>query len=280
MGGWATSLCLGAATAPRAEATALLLALRWLRQLLHLQYAEQPWVEFVFDCLSIAQVAKGEHGASTNTDIGIVVQSMIHWLQPACAEPFYWTFQPSHTGHPWNEAADTLCRRTVKTQEATVDMKTYHAQCTFDGTDVFSIQWLWLLERSMHHYPDAPALHNGSWRFNIASPLTQTPQGKHHPFVQRCQEQDDGLRTAKWFSLQVATANVLTTLFPGQDYASSFFSARAEALAAQWHEGGIHFVGLQETRSRLAGHARLGDFHVLSYQRRPHPRVLVALNYG
>lgn len=120
-----------------------------------------------------------------------------------------------------------------------------------------------MLERSLHNHPDAPTLHNGSWRFNIASPLTQNPQGKHHPFVQRCQEQDDGPRTARWFCLQVATANVLT-LFPGQDFASSFFSARAEALAAQWHEGGVHFVGLQETRSRFAGHARLGNFHVLS----------------
>jgi exonuclease III len=45
---------------------------------------------------------------------------------------------------------------------------------------------------------------------------------------------------------------------------SGYFSARAEALAAQFHETGLHVVGLQETRSRLAGHARLQDFHVLS----------------
>ena len=125
-GGWVTSLCIGAATAPRAEATALLLALRWLRQLLHSPQYERPWVEFVFDCLSIARVANGEHGASANTDIGVVVKSMIHWLQPACKEPFHWTFQPSHTGHPWNEAADTLCRRTVRTQKAIADMQTYN----------------------------------------------------------------------------------------------------------------------------------------------------------
>lgn len=35
-------------------------------------------------------------------------------------------------------------------------------------------------------------------------------------------------------------------------------------MAAQFHETGLHVVGLQETRSRLAGHARLQDFHVLS----------------
>ncbi len=40
--------------------------------------------------------------------------------------------------------------------------------------------------------------------------------------------------------------------------------ARAEHLAAQFHQANIHCVGLQETRSYVSGHQSFGNYHVLS----------------
>ena len=48
----ATACCLGQATAPRAEATALLLALRWLRQLLTI-CDTPPWAAFEYAYIAI-----------------------------------------------------------------------------------------------------------------------------------------------------------------------------------------------------------------------------------
>ena len=72
-----------------------------------------------------------------------------------------------------------------------------------------------------------------------------------------------GPRQTVSFKLQLATANVLT-LFPGQQHASQFISARAESLALQFHDAGLHIVGLQETRSRHEGHVQLPHYHMIS----------------
>ena len=45
------------------------------------------------------------------------------------------------------------------------------------------------------------------------------------------------------------------TMFPGQDFASGYLGARAEALAAQFVAEHLHVIGLQETRTRMAGHS-------------------------
>lgn len=262
-GGYVTTSCLGTASAPRAEATALLLALRWLRQL-HYQIAGQsPWVEFAFDCAPVAGVASGTHAITTNADLMIPLRALVQWLEGVSLQSFTWHHILSHKGHPWNEAADVLCRQALRTGCYTTDMQPYHAQCIFDQTDITAVQWLWLLEQSLQQRPGAPPLEGGSWKLNIASPLTSTPAVESQPFRWRQQHAAEEPRRVIPMSMQFGSANVLT-LFPGQDYASSYFSARAEALAAQFQEAGLHVVGLQETRSRLAGHARLQDFHVIS----------------
>ena len=139
-------------------------------------------------------------------------------------------------------------------------MQAYHQQCTFDGQDLIPIQWLWLLEKSLRGHVDAPPLHDLHWRFNIAQPLTSLPQVGQQ---QRRDAQPQGPREATNIKLQFATANGLT-LFPSQQYASNYMSARAEQLDHQFHDLGVHFIGLQETRSRQDGHFRLPHYHVLS----------------
>eukprot|EP00435_Cladocopium_sp_Y103_P059504 s286_g21.t1 len=222
-GGYATCPCLGQATAPRAEATAFLLTARWLLNLLKQPMAVLPWVELAYDCDPVAQAAQGKRQISNNTDLLLVMRALIHWLEPQFRSSFHWRHLHSHQAHPWNEAADTLCRQALQSQQFTEDVVDFYNQCMFDGSDHVAVQWLWLLEQSLMGHLNAPPLVDGHWKLNLAAPLTQVRLMPH-----------------------------------------LFFSARAEALAAQFHEAGLHIVGLQETRSKLVGHARLQDFHVLS----------------
>ena len=67
--GYATAKCLGDVSAPRAEATALMLAIRWSLQLLLQRPTEHPWIEFAFDCQQVAGVAQGKQGSLLNLDL-------------------------------------------------------------------------------------------------------------------------------------------------------------------------------------------------------------------
>ena len=68
-----------------------------------------------------------------------------------------------------------------------------------------------------------------------------------------------------WFSPlgMNCTANVLT-LYPGDRGCGNFVSARQEALMHQMHEEGIHFVGIQESRSGFDGYIDSEHYHTLS----------------
>eukprot|EP00435_Cladocopium_sp_Y103_P048985 s2036_g14.t1 len=262
-GGFATAACPHAQTAPRAEATGLLLAALWCRQLLALHAGIFIPVEFAFDCQHVAGVACGQMGSQCNEDLAIPLRAIIHWLEALNVTKFEWTHLSGHKGHPWNEAADTLCSHARRHGTTVKDMEAYLHQCTFDMQDYSAVTWLWLLEQSLHGHSDAPLLQGHCWKFNIAPPLTQKPNLDLQPVVWRQDVQQNGPREQVHLRLQLGTANVLT-LFPGQDYASGYFSARAEGLAHQFVQAGLHIVGLQETRSRCDGHTRFQDFHVIS----------------
>eukprot|EP00435_Cladocopium_sp_Y103_P065630 s84_g27.t1 len=60
-----------------------------------------------------------------------------------------------------------------------------------------------------------------------------------------------------------ATANVLT-LSTGATYSSGYISARQEALMQAFHNQGVHFVGIQESRSKLSGHRDAEFYHILA----------------
>jgi hypothetical protein len=172
-----------------------------------------------FDCAPVAGAASGTHGITTNADLLIVLRALVQWLEAVSQRSFAWQHIPSHKGHPWNEAADVLCRQALRTGCYTTDMQAYHAQCTFDQTEDVTVQWLWLLEQSLQQRSGAPPIEGGSWKMNIASPLTSTPEVEYQPFWWRQQQASDEPRRVIPMSMQLGSANVLT-LFPGQDYAS------------------------------------------------------------
>ena len=261
-GGFIAAPCIGSPTAPRAEATALLMALLWLHNVsndLQLQY---PWLEIAYDCEHTAHIAQGRQAASHNRDIHIVLRSMVQWLELRLGCQLHWTHVQGHSGDPWNEAADTVCRHAVTTGSHSTDLQPLFDVCTFNGQDLHSVQWLWMVEQSCQGISSAPALHGHRWRLDVSAPLHNCPDAGQHPALRRRRE-DCPEAAAVDVPLRVGTANVLT-LFPGQDFASGFLGARAEELEQQFASAGLHFVGLQETRARMTGHTTLGGFHVLS----------------
>ena len=262
-GGFLTAKCLGSPTAPRAEATALILAALWMRQLVHVHASAISWLEIAFDCEHTANIAQGIQIGHNNCDLSIVLRSLVHWLEILLPTHIKWTHHRSHQGDPWNEAADSICRHAIQNDVYNTFLDNWFETCTFQGQDMCPIQWLWLVEKSVQHHPDAPSLVGTQWHFDVAAPFASWPSACCHPAVERRRHVEQGGLDSHIFDLKVATANVLT-LFPGQEWAASYFSARAEGLAEQFLHEDLHVVGLQETRSKASGHSIFDAFHVLS----------------
>jgi len=262
-GGYLSAPCLGDSTAPRAEATALLLATLWIRQLLAWRSVAPIWFEIAYDCDHTARIAQGHQAPEHNLALLTVLRSIVQWIETQLALPLTWTHIRSHCQHPWNEAADTVCRYALQHQDFTTDLTELYNQCTFNDSDVAAVQWIWLIEKSLRQDVDAPMLIAHRWRFDVAGPFSTQPRPDVQPAVQRrrvdvCAESD-----ARVLNLRTATANVLT-LFPGRVHCAGFLGARVEDLDAQFVAAGVHVVGLQETRSTSTGHHTTDSFHVLS----------------
>ena len=262
-GGFITAKCIGQATAPRAEATALLLAAMWMFQLASLHTATASWFEIAYDCEHTANIAQGRQVAHSNSDISVILRSLIQWLEVILPSSITWTHHRSHQGDPWNEAADAICRHALQHDVFTTSIEHWFDTCSFQGQDLCSVQWLWLLEKSVRHHVDAPSLQGTQWRFDVSTPFATPPSAACHPAVLRRRVLQDEGHDHFTFRLKIATANVLT-MFPGQEFASNFFSARAESLARQFLHEDLHAIGIQETRSRSSGHSFFEDFHVIS----------------
>ena len=262
-GGFASAPCIGAPTAPRAEATALLLAALWLHHLTSRGVPSNVWFELIYDCAHTAAIAQGLQAATANQQLHMVVRSLFQWLDIVLPTSLTWTHCHSHHADPWNEAADRVCKHAMRSQAYTMDLVDFYDTFTFMNTDWTPVQWLWLVEKSARAHSDAPLLLGHQWHFDVGSPFAVTPQAELHPAVLRRSSSLPGDVSPGVLSLRVATANVLT-LHPDSASASSCLGARAEALAEQFVHAGIHVVGLQETRIKMAGHALFGDFHAFS----------------
>ena len=143
------------------------------------------WYEIAFDCTHTAHIAQGLQAASLNRDIHIVLRALVQWIESRVDQPIRWRHISGHSGDPWNEAADTVCRHAAQIGHFTTPLHLFFDLCTFDTQDFHSIQWLWLLERSLQGAADAPELRGHWWRFNVSAPLSSTPDASIHPAVRR-----------------------------------------------------------------------------------------------
>ena len=262
-GGFHSAWCWQTASAPRSEASAILVALQWAIQLAAQHGFRFIPIHFYFDNLYAGRAAQGRCSAVLNEDLTIVARSLTMWLEQIHGAAVRWEHVKGHSNHPWNDLADAIAGNAIATSQVTFDIAQLLHMCTFDASDTNTIQWLWLYERSIRGEYDAPPLCGLSWRLNCAAPLAQVPQGHDHPFVLRRAHRQTAKAATGPITLRCATANVMT-LYPEQRHSSSHFGARAEYLAKQFHEQGIHCVGIQESRSQRQGHDLFGAFHVLS----------------
>lgn len=167
-----------------------------------------------------------------------------------------------HSHNPWNDLADALAGRALTHDWFTFDVDPLLGIATFDMADLVTVQWLWLFELSMRGHSNAPVLHQRQWKFNAAAPLNHQPVADLHPFIMSVEEPTH-VSASSFVRLRVATANVLT-LYPQSKHGAAYMSARAEALAHQFHRAGVQCVGVQESRCKKHGHDFFEGFHVLS----------------
>eukprot|EP00435_Cladocopium_sp_Y103_P033831 s1824_g8.t1 len=262
-GGFHTAWCWPDPSAPRAETSAVIVALMWALNLATSIDCQAVDFVFHFDSVYAGRVAQGLCMSELNLDLALIARSLALWFEQFLWRAPQWLHVKGHSDDPWNDLADTVASQALDANRVTFDIESVVSCCTFDGADLVTQQWLWLFERSLQGRPDAPVLHGLSWRLNTAAPLHSTPDPALHPFLKFHAPSSSPHSAGEFLQLRVATANVLT-LYPGQDHASGYLGARAEDLAHQFHCAGIHCVGLQETRFRGHGHVSFEGFHVLS----------------
>eukprot|EP00435_Cladocopium_sp_Y103_P040557 s3265_g11.t1 len=262
-GGLLSAHCLGLPSAPRAEVSAIFVALHWALHLaVHFSYGWIPF-HFHFDNIYAGQAAQGRCQSVTNDDLTLATRSLVLWLQHFLWSPVEWHHVKGHADHPWNDFADSVAGHALQTHSFLFDAECLFRTCTFDVGDLTTQQWLWLFEQSLQGRGDAPVLHGLSWRFNAAAPLRSDPCVAVQPLHQRQMRQCCLISADANLTLRCATANVLT-MYPGQDFASAFFGARAEHLAQQFQHAHLQCIGIQETRCRKQGHDIFAGFHVFS----------------
>ena len=246
------------ATAPRAEIVAMLGAILWAIELAGRHPSTTPHFCFGFDNTLAGNAAAGHWSPSCHLDIQACIRSLCHWMQARFGDDvFEWSHIKAHSGHPWNEAADALSWAAVAQWVPVQPLLERLPDLLLVEHHPGAHEWLWLLEQALQSRPGAPRVDLSGFHFCLDQPFARLPNAEDHPLQQRQQNAVAGPRASSVFTLRCCTANVLTLQSRG-------LGARAEHLAEQFLRAEIHCVGLQETRSHLAGHHSFNEFHVLS----------------
>ena len=265
-GGFRTLVMGTSPSSARAEAGAILLAVLWALQLarIHPFHLASMDVSFTYDSFFAGKVASGAWKANAHRDILCPVRALVIWLCtiPNCAVE--WHHVPSHSGHPYNEAADAACWAALNGWTSSIDLEPLVNILSFDGAQPHLVEWLWMLEAALHGAPGLPRLAHFEFVANIEQPFRQAPDVAMHPFmIREAKTASSGTLEHELFDFRCATANVLTLFSPDQR-AGAYISGRQEELMEACSNAGFHCVGLQETRSRMEGHIATDEFHILS----------------
>eukprot|EP00435_Cladocopium_sp_Y103_P001901 s1454_g1.t1 len=265
-GGWRSFVIHEHPTAPFSESAAMTTALLWTAQVFafygHL--LDHCPVHMHFDCLLAGKVPQGKWRISQHHQVAALNRSVVHWLESRHRIPFLWRHIPAHSGHPFNEAVDSIAWSVAHRWVSSPAIEDLMAHVTLNGTLCDTIPWLWMLEEIERGNPAFPSLVNGKLRIDVEAPFRSEPKPEIHDFVQWAQPKHSSDETpAREMCVRCVTANVLS-LFDREDRHGSFIGSRHDSLAAQMHANQVHFAGLQETRSQLQGYSSNAFYHVLS----------------
>ncbi len=264
---WGGSKCFQVSdrpTAPKTEIVALLIALLWSVQIgeQHPHHLHPLSLYFGYDCMLAGQVAAGQWKIRAHHDLQTHGRALALWIEQKFHTQICWEHLPSHNGHPWNEAADALSWAAV--QEWIQAPAADDILSQLDTPSCLASSWLWMLEASWQQDVNAPHFDNHNFLLNARKPHETLPDPSLQTLVVRQQTESPELaRTSIQVSLRFATANVLT-LYDHDRSGRAFISARQEAIMDQFFAQGIHFAGIQETRSSIDGHRSTDNYHVIS----------------
>ena len=246
-------------TAPLSEVTAMVGAILWAVTLAERHPTWSPHFTFGFDCTLAGNAAAGLWIPTHHLDSQAIVRSLCHWIHARFGnQTTTWRHIKSHTGHPWNEAADALSWAAVAGWIPTCSISDVLSNVLLVDQHPDLHQWLWFLESSLQGKPGTPRVDLDGFYFSLDAPFKSKPDPDLQPLSKRrSKEAPSSARVLTEFCLRCATANVLSLQ-------SKALGARAEHLAKQFADAGLHCIGLQETRSAISGHQFFGDFHVLS----------------
>ena len=263
-GGSRTYQVCDSPTAPKTEIVAMVMALLWGIQLGDWHpHSDIPFMLALgYDCMLAGHGAAGQWQLKAHAQLQTHGRALALWIEQRFRTTIEWQHIPSHTGHPWNEAADALSWATVHQWIPAMYAEDILQQ--LDIGDGCATSWLWMLEAAQQKIPGMPCIENQHFLINVSAPHEEKPQVQGHPFKMRQLTESPGtVRQEMMTSIRLATVNVLTLYDIGK-YGRGYISARQEAIMKQMKEEDLHIIGIQESRSTCDGYLHTDDFHVLS----------------
>ena len=194
-----------------------------------------------YDCLSAGQIVAAEATSASPTalsEAALAIHDLL-WLQHRL--PAFGHIK-SHEGHPLNELVDSVAKLAAKMPgPSSVPLELHWA------SEEKVLPWLWAAAGIHHSVPrpdEAGKLHDST-----SCPESTRPSlNDVLPTVKPGPVEDLQLR------LRAATYNAMTAASQVQ----------RESFAHQFLNGGLHVVGIQETRVAESGRKRVGAYYVLS----------------
>ena len=254
------------ATSPLAESWALLQALLWAVSLLN-QFGEVGPIGLFGDATGPGNFLRGEWTPVAHRPVVDACRDFMFWIQERTGFECQWHHVAAHTGHPWNEAADTVAKAIADGILPAPHCQDLWNEISHYSTVQWTWSWLWFLEKISGSSCASLKLCNQDLILQLPDNRACDPGAlfvsnkighSHQPLLDS--------RVGCFRSLSLMTVNVLS-LFAGTDekiVAGNYVSARMEAIALQCRHRGLDIIGLQETRHRADHYFLFENFHVLS----------------
>ena len=228
-----------------AEMSAILWALLWVMQCPPLRGMS---VEVHMD----STYAGGIAALATQARVNRALAQLTQTLAVIAARFAHVTFLhvKAHSGHPWNEMVDRVASAAHKGRIAGLQVD-LPVKSWFQGNALKSVAlWSQILAYNPEHRAAYPPQLGG--RLVVTPPAHSLPARRVVELsfpVQRPREKTDALPLGQ--TIVFATANVLT-LAPGDVREAArglMVSGRVALLQTQFHNQGVHMVGVQEART-------------------------------
>ncbi len=254
------------ATAPYTEAWALLQAILWSISLLN-AFPHAATANFTYhgDAMGPGAFSMGQWFPNVHTHIHDLCRNLVFWIEERTAQGCRWEHVKAHTGHPWNEAADTVATQVLDDKIGVPECSTLWQEITGFVNNPVAFGWIWFVERQLRN-PD-PLVMLTDHDLVITMP-SKCPSTTFHDLdiVRQWSEQEHVPGSWLPVAVRFASMNVLS-LFAGKDNqitAGGYPSARMEEIAHQCAQAGIDIVGIQESRNRNDHYYEINEYHVLS----------------